>query len=160
MYRSRCAQGASAAIAPALRLSILGALLACAGCASNQSAPSGAAGPMASADPQYWRVEVEDDGVPAQLAPRIRPSVVDDPTEPWSPNYGSRVPGPSGDSEPKPPADAVPAVPAAPSRPAKTRPSTAANAPATATASSIAMMDADEVIRRAVAEHEMRQGNN
>ena len=34
------------------------------------------------------RVEIEDDGLPAQLAPRNRRPGPDDPSQPWSPNYG------------------------------------------------------------------------
>lgn len=68
-------------------------LLPLAGCASN--APDGAhvaqmsvAGPpqqVAAAQP----IDLEDDGLPAQTPPRLRrPHAADDPSEPFSPNYG------------------------------------------------------------------------
>jgi len=38
-----------------------------------------------------WKVEIEDDGLPAQSPPLLRRNPTpDDPTEPFSPNYGSR----------------------------------------------------------------------
>jgi hypothetical protein len=42
---------------------------------------------------QSMKIEVEADGLPAQLAPRQRPQQPDDPSEPWSPNYGTVLPG-------------------------------------------------------------------
>jgi len=56
---------------------------------------------------EYWtgseRVAMEDDGLPAQLPPPLhRKSEVDDPREPFSPNYGPPPP-------PSLPADLPPA---------------------------------------------------
>jgi hypothetical protein len=85
------------------------------------------------------RVEIEADGLPAQLAPRNRAIEPDDPREPWSPNYGS-VPPTRATAVVKP-AAAVMIVP----RPAPIIKS--------------APIDAEDVIRRAVAAHEMRQGD-
>lgn len=41
---------------------------------------------------QSMKIEVEADGLPSQLAPRNRRPEPDDPTEPWSPNYGKVSP--------------------------------------------------------------------
>ena len=44
-------------------------------------------------------VELEDDGRPSQLPPRVQARALpDDPTQPWSPNYG----GPSTQPQPAP----------------------------------------------------------
>ena len=80
------------AVAPpcsfAVRLGVAGIAVMLTGCASKQSSYEQArvAGPPPS---QVTRVEIEDDGLPAQLAPRYRQPGRDDPTEPWSPNYGN-----------------------------------------------------------------------
>lgn len=154
MYRSRRVMRRPPAFTTALRLGVAGAILACAGCASSQS-QSHVAGPIASADPSYWRVEIEDDGIPAQLAPRNRPPTPDDPTEPWSPNYGSGSSGPAATPERTP--ESQPPV-------RRMRPK-AASAPATSqqrvpiAAADVAELDADEIIRRAIAEHEMRRAD-
>ena len=53
-----------------------------------QQAGSYAGGPRGE-PPAPIPVEMEDDGRPAQLPPRIGvANVKDDPSEPWSPNYG------------------------------------------------------------------------
>ena len=53
------------------------------------------------------KVELEDDGVPVQSAPswRVR-NAPDDPTQPWSPNYGRTEvkPAPMAKSKSEPPA--------------------------------------------------------
>ncbi|MFZ8452973.1 hypothetical protein ACO1MT_15845, partial [Staphylococcus aureus] len=47
----------------------------------------------------------EDDGLPAQVPPRLSArSFPDDPTQPWSPNYG----GPARNAAVRPPQDALP----------------------------------------------------
>ena len=80
------------AVAPpfssAARLGVAGLAVLLSGCASKQSSYEQArvAAPPPS---QVARVEIEDDGLPAQLAPRYRQPGRDDPTEPWSPNYGN-----------------------------------------------------------------------
>ena len=155
MYGQRRAAKDSAALIAGLRVSVVGALLLSAGCAAKLDQPSGVAGPVASADPSHWRTEIET-GWPAQLAPSLRPTISDDPTEPWSPSYGSRVPQPSGGSVPTLPA-APAAVPTPNRPPAKLRPARAAAPQVPSAASDIAMLDADEVIRRAIADHEMRR---
>ena len=72
----------------AARLSVAGPLALVAGCASDK--PSHVSGPMSqnvAATPQ--KIEMEADGVPGQPPPAraMRPDE-DDPTQPWSPNYG------------------------------------------------------------------------
>lgn len=112
-------------------------LLAVSGCASSR-APSyaQAGGPVVAAQPQPPRikVEIEDDGVPAQLPPlrRVR-AEADDPREPFSRDYGSVR---QGRALQKPSKPAVP--------------------PVAGTASYDSTFDADGVIARAIAEHEAR----
>jgi hypothetical protein len=124
------------------------------GCASNQTTPMRVAGPPA--DDRYWRVEIEDDGLPAQLAPRLRPTIQDDPGEPWSPNYGAASPkvaavaSDTRSPQPTPPAPAVESPRPLPQpKPTTRRPIPVAHAMADA--------DAEAIIRRAIAEHEMRR---
>ena len=79
----------SVAVRPAVSISlpvaVLGSVLLLTGCASKE-----AAAPQASVAPvKIARVEIEDDGLPAQLAPRNRRPGADDPSQPWSPNYGT-----------------------------------------------------------------------
>lgn len=93
---------------------------------------------------QSIRIEVEDDGLPSQLAPRHRAAVKDEPAEPWSPNYGA-VRAPAFDTA---------------QLAAKLDEATAGAKPAPAAAIAAAQkapMDADDIIRRAIAEHEMRR---
>jgi len=126
----------------------IGLLLALAGCASEGSAPYSSnptatamhmagAGAATGAEIRPSRVVIEADGLPAQLAPRDRPSGNDDPREPWSPNYGNVRPS-------KASAIGTPAVVAVafthPAALFRTQP-----------------IDAEDIIRRAVAAHEMRQ---
>lgn len=73
---------------------------------------------------------MEDDGLPTQLAPRDMRPMPDDPSQPWSPNYGTR------------------AKQITPSR---------APAPVEAGPTRIATVDADALVRRAIAEHEMQR---
>ncbi len=81
---------------PALMFCALAALLGLAGCSSAQSNSYTAenvpvAPPQAVA--QAADVEIEDDGLPAQTPPpdRIR-QLADDPSEPYSRNYGGANP--------------------------------------------------------------------
>ncbi|MDX2157835.1 MAG: adhesin [Hyphomicrobiaceae bacterium] len=118
----------------------LGALslaLLAAGCASSQPPSYRVAGPPLRPDAATVKVEVEDDGLPSQLAPRHPRQTPDDPSEPWSPNYGS-----SG-------AAARPAIASAPAitRIAVGRQPVPAVMPSRA-------IDADDIIRHAIAEHE------
>ncbi len=78
----------SVAVPLAIRFAVLGCALLLTGCASKQ-----AAAPQVEVAPaRVARVEIEDDGLPAQLAPRNRRPGADDPTQPWSPNYGTDAP--------------------------------------------------------------------
>jgi hypothetical protein len=142
---------------PLVRIVAFGALgagtLGLAGCAT-QNAPSYAgvheAAPQRVAERQ-WKVEIEDDGRPAQAPPvrRMRPEE-DDPSQPWSPNYGKP---PSAWQKPTPPAKERTAWPqpidaslqtATVDRPAKA--SRALNA-----------AEADSVVLRAIQNHEVRR---
>jgi hypothetical protein len=129
----------------AVRLSIVaGLLVSNAGCATRNSSDqrSGVAGPPSQAI-AHVRPEIEDDGLPAQLAPRRRQPEPDDPGEPWSPNYGTRRPGQA--TEPH----------------ARTLPSRASVERRDGMRQPVLQMsdlDADDLIRRAIAEHEMRRG--
>jgi hypothetical protein len=119
---------------------LIGLFVVLAGCASERGAATSSA-PTATA-PMHMagvRVEIEADGLPAQLAPRNRPPVADDPHEPWSPNYGSVRPTRTSAIE----------------APTVARPSPARAIPVRYAQP----IDAEDVIRRAVAAHEMRQEN-
>lgn len=81
----------------AARAAALGLTLAGAGCASDGTQqryayayPGTAYVTPPAPRPQVPRAEIEDDGLPAQAPPlRKRASEPDDPTEPFSPNYGT-----------------------------------------------------------------------
>ncbi len=124
------------------RIGVIGLAVVAAGCASGKSEPfpqsSHVAAPGHPNVAGQWKVEIEEDGLPAQLAPRQPRPVADDPREPWSPNYGGRAP--------QRPAEALP-----PDMPAR-----AARAPLAAP-TRVTSFDEDALIRRAIAEHEMRR---
>lgn len=72
---------------------VAGVSLIAAGCASSstQNRTYAQVG-MASYDRLGKKPEMEDDGLPAQMPPaRRQRAEPDDPTEPFSPNYGTRV---------------------------------------------------------------------
>ena len=152
MFRSLCVESTCRALCSKMRWSLVGVALLCSACAAPQ-APSGLAGPQPPpATATYigtWKLQVEADGLPAQHAPRHRATTTDDLSEPWSPNYGR---GPVR-------VDTPPAVPAAPAAP-EPKAERAAQAPLPAkalAARQIASLDAEELIRRAIAAHEMRR---
>lgn len=133
---------------PAVALAL--ALLA-GGCAASDKGPAYVAGPipfpgdLPPLPPQpihQARVEIEADGLPAQLAPRNRRAEPDDPSEPWSPNYGQ--------------ARGVPVKAALTAMPATATPAEPARAIASGMQAQSGPIDADDIIRRAIAEHEMR----
>jgi len=137
MFSKRCGRVPHSVRLGATTAGLIGILAVLAGCANERGTPTftSAATPMHMAG---VRVEIEADGLPAQIAPRDRAPVTDDPREPWSPNYGSVRPTRVSASEPAP----VAAVSPAGVTPVRyTQP-----------------IDAEDVIRRAVAAHEMRQG--
>lgn len=145
MSRLRHAALLPTALVVAARLSVIGLIVVAGGCASNHTgrgSPSHVAGPPPGQGPAVARVEMEDDGMPAQLAPRHPRPVQDDPSEPWSPNYGAKsLPRVSERGEaPVPPG--LRGAPAMPQRPPITR---------------VTEVDEDAIIRRAIAEHEMRR---
>lgn len=125
----------------AIGAGLIGLLVVLAGCASDRGATHSSASATTPMHMAGVRVEIEADGLPAQLAPRNHARPEDDPREPWSPNYGSVRPTRTSaiDTETEPVAVAVPppvqAIPVSHTRP----------------------MDAEDIIRRAVAAHEMRQ---
>lgn len=88
MRRLRCGV-ASACQGPLLVcLGLLALTISLTGCATSSAEPTPAAEPMAQAE----RADTEDDGLPAQTAPRagIR-QLPDDPSEPFSRNYGLQL---------------------------------------------------------------------
>jgi hypothetical protein len=129
----------------------VGLLLALTGCASDKTAQIPAAfgdlPPPYAAEVRPPRIATEEDGLPAQPPPLRRSAAADDPREPWSPNYGT-IPASKTAEPPPPPPPPAPV-------PATTR---------------VAMVikerfaifgaqpiDEDDVIRRAIAAHEMRR---
>lgn len=109
---------------------MVGVALLSGGCASQQ-----ANGRRADASgPSYatQRVRLEDDGLPTQIAPRDMRPMPDDPSQPWSPNYGTRP------------------------RVKEITPSRAP-APVEAGPTRVATVDTDALVRRAIAEHEMQR---
>jgi hypothetical protein len=116
-----------------LVLAVLALALLMGGCASQQgdsrrSDAGGATAPVG--DVALRRVPLEDDGLSPQLAPRDLQHPPDDPTQPWSPNYGTVR------------------------RPKEVAPSRVLPARAGAT---LIAMDQDAIVRQAIAEHEMRR---
>jgi hypothetical protein len=147
---------------PAARLAVLGLAVLAAGCASKSASTypgERLAGPVPQQHQQQaWapKVEIEDDGLPAQLAPRHRRPEPDDPREPWSPNYGV---GKAGVDRPAPqPAEPTPAAAPQPIRRAALSPiPPVAARPAQPTR--LSEVDEDAIIRRAIAELEMRRAD-
>jgi hypothetical protein len=149
----------------AARSCVVGLAVVISGCASNKQ-PNYAGAPYPGDDhrvaaapmPQRTadlprKVEIEDDGKPAQAPPAraMRPEE-DDPSQPWSPNYGRGgvAPLPAQPSRPKPqqfqamlstePASAVPNV-----------------APRLVASRRLTDAEADQLIARAVSAHEMQR---
>ena len=133
----------------AARACVIGPLAVVAGCATNK--PSYVAGPsqqMAAAHPP--KVEMEDDGQPVQPPPAraFRPEE-DDPSQPWSPNYGKGVSPavPSRAPNPKLPKQVDAAVTPMP-QPVALR--------STGSLTSMTETAADAVVMQAINAHEMR----
>jgi hypothetical protein len=122
------------------------ASLSLAGCASNgQHYQSSGVTRHAAVQPPVPRpkVEIEDDGKPVQSPPaRVMRPDEDDPSQPWSPNYGRGSAQP-----PKRVAEAIVAPPRIPAT--TTQPPRPDFHPAQRPLSE------DEIIARAVAQHEM-----
>jgi hypothetical protein len=119
---------------------ILALALLAGGCASTETTPSRVAGPMPMPNPETlsMKVEVEDDGLPSQLAPRHRRPEPDDPTQPWSPRYGTVKAQAPANMEPAPSLSRVAA------RVEATHPPISRGRP----------IHPDDIIRQAIAEHE------
>ena len=148
MYSSLRVASASPRVASLLRVTLCGLAVVCSACASPHAAteaPSHVAGPLPpdAGQPRLRWAHMEDDGLPAQLAPRHRAPVADDPREPWSPNYG---------------AEPTPTAATAPSSVTPTKTSALQNGVTAFLASMqpTSAPDAEALIRIAVAEHEMR----
>ncbi len=133
----------------ALAVGLLLALTACASDRSAQYQPAhGDSAPAYSAEARPPRVQTESDGLPAQPPPPLRSAaVVDDPREPWSRNYGTVAPTRMADAS-----ASAPTVP----EPVKI---VAAVRPTLTSLFQPKPIDADAIVRRAIAEHEMRKGD-
>jgi hypothetical protein len=138
----------------AARICVFGPLLLVAGCASDKQA-SYVNGPYQQMAAQQRKIEIEDDGLPVQPPPAraINPAE-DDPTQPWSPNYGKGVvpsapPRTPGPNLPKQMDAAIPAP-----IPASFR---AASATSTGALTALSEDEAASIIARAVTAHEMRR---
>lgn len=100
MFPLRCRASVASAAVVVSRAAILGLALAAAGCASSHGARETA---QAYAHSNHAREtdapEVEDDGLPSQTPPLHRRSAEpDDPTQPYSRNYGTTLPRRSADA--------------------------------------------------------------
>lgn len=131
------------------RTAVVGLLLALTACASDRAAqyqpPFGDTPPSYVAEARPPRVQTEADGLPAQPPPLRRTTEIDDPREPWSRNYGTVAPS-SRTAEAQP----APSIDPEPARVAMVTPK---RAPLFGTQP----IDAEAIIRRAIAEHEMRR---
>ena len=144
----------SGSVTKAARVCVFGPLMLAAGCATNK--PSYVYGPGAQqmAAAQTRKVEMEDDGQPVQPPPaRAMHPDEDDPSQPWSPNYGKGV---------------VPSAPpraASPNLPKQVEAAVPAPIPVTFRVSSTSTgslkrlndAEADSVMARAINAHEMRR---
>ena len=117
MRRWKCVLWALSLSGSALHLAVIGSALIAGGCATSQAqdhAEQQVRGPDPRLAPaQATKLDLEEDGLPAQLAPPRRAQPLpDDPSEPWSPNYGgpSRI-RPVGTDEPS--VDSPPPAPKA-----------------------------------------------
>jgi hypothetical protein len=134
----------------AARIGVIGLTVVASGCASNH-APSYVNGPSSQVRPQQvaaiTKEELEDDGRPAQAPPlrRSRPED-DDPSQPWSPNYG----GPNSSSGE--PSSHTPR----PAPKSRTKMYDAAADAPTKVAVHLSTAEQDSVIARAISAHEMR----
>jgi hypothetical protein len=136
------------------RVVAVGVLLALTACASDKTAriPSissafGDAPPSYTAEVHAPRVETEADGLPSQPPPLRRMAGADDPREPWSPNYGTAPASPTAMTAAPVPDPAPISTPARVAMVIKERFSLFDAQP----------VDEDDIIRRAIAAHEMRR---
>lgn len=145
----------------AARVCVIGLAVVATGCAANKQ-PTYVGGPYADSSGaavpsrvnELRKVEVEADGKPEQAPPirKMRPEE-DDPTQPWSPNYGKGAvaPSPSGDA-------ALPSPAVAPwPKPVEASVRTTGAAPQVFATRRLSDAEANDVMARAVAAHEMRK---
>ena len=144
----------------AARVCVIGLGVVASGCAANKQ-PTYVGGPYAGAHQvapsrvnELRKVEIEDDGRPAQSPPvrKMRPEE-DDPTQPWSPNYGKGAAAPA--SEPAVPQEQLPRAPWP--KPVEASVRTTASAPLVMATRRLSEAEAEDVMARAVAAHEMRK---
>jgi hypothetical protein len=137
----------------AARLGVIGLTVVASGCAANHQ-PSYVNGPSNQIRAQQVaavaKEDLEDDGKPAQ-APPLRRSLPeeDDPSQPWSPNYGGPSPSSSQPSTNAP----------RPAPKSRTKTYDALVRPDGVTAQRSAQLTSaqqDDVIARAISAHEMR----
>ncbi len=144
----------------AARVCVIGLGVVVTGCAANKQ-PTYVGGPYAGAHQvapsrvnELRKVEIEDDGKPAQAPPirKMRPEE-DDPTQPWSPNYGK---GAAAPAVPAPAAEPTPTRTPWP-RPVEASVRTTASSPQVLVSRRLSETEAEDVMLRAVTAHEMRK---
>ena len=122
------------------------------GCASDKQA-SYVQGPTAQQMAAARKVEMEDDGQPVQSPPaRAMRAEEDDPTQPWSPNYGGNAnaaPKAGGSKPSSPLRSPNPYIP--------TQVDAAVSYTSTGTLTRLSAAEADLVIAQAINAHEMRR---
>jgi hypothetical protein len=141
----------------AARLSVIGLAIVASGCATNQR-PSYVNGPSSQISGQkvasVAKEDLEDDGKPAQ-APPLRRALPeeDDPSQPWSPNYGG--PNSSSGSPSGQPSTNSPR-PAPKSRPKSYDALVRPDDGGVQRSAQLTRAQQDDVITRAISAHEMR----
>jgi hypothetical protein len=141
----------------AARVCVFGPLLLVVGCASeNKASYVNGPGQQMAAAPR--KVEIEDDGQPVQPPPArpVNPAE-DDPSQPWSPNYGKGVVVPSSPSPskaPRPSWQMDANIPAPIPVPASFRPAAETS---TGSLTQLSATEADAIMARAMTAHEMRK---
>lgn len=103
------------------------------------------------ASDQGWKTEIEEDGKPAQVPPmqRARP-IEDDPTQPWSPNYGR------ADGAPPVAPRVLPAPAAHPTWPRPVETSMRSGPAQIAASRDLSNDETEAVMARAISAHERR----
>lgn len=119
------------------------------GCASDKA--SHVQGPTEQQLAQIRKVEMEDDGQPVQAPPaRAMRAEEDDPTQPWSPNYGGPAPL-------QPRSSAPASSPRAPNPYVPVQVDAAAKVTTTGSLTRLTEDEADIVIAQAINAHEQRK---
>ena len=152
----------SSLVVTAARVCVFGPLVLVAGCATNKPSYVYGSGAQQMAAAQARKVEMEDDGQPVQPPPaRAMHPAEDDPSQPWSPNYGKGV-VPSAPARapnlnlPRQVEAAVPApIPAA--MPAAWPVTFRVATTSTGSLKQLSNAEADTIMARAINTHEMRR---